>query len=60
MAVAIIGGGAILIGGLVLATAGETYEEIRRARHRSKPLRRPRVTVLSKPEPESHEHSRAA
>jgi hypothetical protein len=60
MAGAIIGGGAILIGGLVLATASETYEEIRLARRLTKPRRRPRVTTLPEAEPESHEHSRAA
>src|SRR5438045_2660534 len=45
MAEAIIGGGVILIGGLVLATASDTYEEIRLARRRAKPRRRPGVVA---------------
>jgi hypothetical protein len=56
----IIGGGAILVGGLVLATASETYEEIRLARRRSRPRRRPRVETLREVEPEIRERSRAA
>jgi hypothetical protein len=60
MAEAVIGGGAILIGGLVLATASETYEEIRLARRRAKPRRPPRVSTLPEGEPELHERSRAA
>ena len=60
MVVAIIGGGAILIGGLVFVTASETYEEIRLARRRAKPRRRPRVTTLPEAEPEPYERSRAA
>jgi hypothetical protein len=59
MAVVVVGSGAILIGGLVLATASDTYEEVRFARRRTKPRRRPRVAVLSEAEPESHEQSRA-
>jgi hypothetical protein len=54
MAEAILGGGAILVGGLVLATASDTYEEIRLARRRAKPRRRPRpqhrVPVEAEPE----------
>ncbi len=42
MAEAILGGGAILVGGLILATASDTYEEVRLARRRAKPRRRPR------------------
>ena len=62
MVESILGGGVILIGGLVLATASETYEEIRLARRRAKPRRRPRVpaSTLPEAEPELHEHSRAA
>jgi hypothetical protein len=60
MAEAIVGGGVILVGGLVLATASDTYEEIRRARRRARPRRRPRVSTLPEAEPEIHEHSRAA
>lgn len=60
MAQAIIGGGAILVGGLVLATASETYEEIRLARRRARPRRHPRVDVLRDVEPELHERSRRA
>ena len=49
MAEAILGGGAILVGGLILATASDTYEEVRLARRRAKPRRRsrpqPRVPV---------------
>jgi hypothetical protein len=43
MAEAILAGGVILVGGLVLATASDTYEEIRLARRRARPRRRPRV-----------------
>src|SRR5262245_38420365 len=50
MAAAILGGGVILVGGLVLATASDTYEEIRLARKRAKPRRRPRVPVSAPPE----------
>ncbi len=62
MAEAILGGGAILVGGLVLATASDTYEEIRLARRRAKPRRRPRVDVNTPAdsEPEFDEHRRAA
>ena len=60
MAEGIIGGGAILVGGLILATASDTYEEIRLARRRAKPRRRPRVRSVPEAEPELHEHSRAA
>ncbi len=60
MAVALIGGGAILIGGLVLATASDAYEEARLARRRAKPRRRPRLTTQPKANPELHQHSRAA
>jgi hypothetical protein len=62
MAEAILGGGAILVGGLVLATASDTYEEIRLARRRSKPRRRPRVRMSALPdaEPERDERRRAA
>ncbi len=60
MAEAIMGGGAILAGGLVLATASETYEEIRLARRRARPRRRQRVSTPPEAEPELHERSRAA
>ena len=60
MAVTVIGGGAILIGGLVLATASDAYEEARLARRRAKPRHRPRLTTQPKAEPELHQHSRAA
>jgi galactitol-specific phosphotransferase system IIC component len=64
MVQAVLGGGVILVGGLVLATASDTYEEIRLARRRAKPRRRssPRVPVAAKPEaePERYDHSRAA
>lgn len=62
MAEAILGGGAILVGGLVLATASDTYEEIRLARRRAKPRRRPRATprAYEEAEPETHEQRRAA
>jgi hypothetical protein len=62
MVEAIIGGGAILVGGLVLATASDTYEEIRLARRRAKPRRRPRVHVATPVETESEldERRRAA
>jgi hypothetical protein len=52
MAQAILGGGVILVGGLVLATASDTYEEIRLARRRAKPRRRPRVAVTVEPDAE--------
>ena len=45
MAEAILAGGVILVGGLVLATASDTYEEIRLARRRARPRRRPHVTA---------------
>lgn len=45
MAQAILAGGVILVGGLVLATASDTYEEIRLARRRARPRRRPRVAM---------------
>ncbi len=62
MAEAILGGGVILVGGLVLATASDTYEEIRLARRRARPRRRPRIPVstMAEPEPEYRERSRAA
>jgi hypothetical protein len=63
MAESILAGGAILIGGLVLATASDTYEEIRLARRRAKPRRRrPRVDVsaLADEEPQFDERRRAA
>jgi len=62
VAEAILGGGVILVGGLVLATASDTYEEIRLARRRAKPRRRPRVPVstMAEVEPEIRERSRAA
>jgi len=58
--VAVISGGAIVVGGLVLATASETYEEIRLARRQARPRRRARVIAVREAEPELHEHSRAA
>jgi hypothetical protein len=62
MAEAILGGGAILVAGLVLATASDTYEEIRLARRRAKPRRRPRIPVSTRPdeEPEVEDRRRAA
>jgi len=62
MAEAILAGGVILVGGLVLATASDTYEEIRLARRRARPRRRPRVAVSLEPEvePELQERSRRA
>ena len=61
MAEAILGGGAILVGGLVLATASDTYEEIRLARRRAKPRRRPRPRVSEAVEVEAeYEERRAA
>ena len=62
MAESILGGGVILIGGLVLATASDTYEEIRLARRRAKPRRRPRVdaSTLAEEEPQFEERRRAA
>jgi hypothetical protein len=62
MAQAILAGGVILVGGLVLATASDTYEEIRLARRRAKPRRRPRppVRTTAEPEPELDEQRRAA
>jgi uncharacterized membrane protein affecting hemolysin expression len=51
---------AISVGGLVLATASETYEEIRLARRQARPRRRARVIAVREAEPELHEHSRAA
>jgi hypothetical protein len=62
MAESILGGGVILIGGLVLATASDTYEEIRLARRRARPRRRPRVDVstLADEEPQLDERRRAA
>jgi hypothetical protein len=62
MAQAILAGGVILVGGLVLATASDTYEEIRLARRRAKPRRRtrPSVAVRAKAEPELDERRRAA
>ena len=53
MAEAILAGGAILVGGLVLATASDTYEEIRLARRRAKPRRRTRPRVSSQAARES-------
>src|SRR5436190_23776806 len=53
MAQAILGGGVILVGGLVLATASDTYEEIRLARRRAKPRRRPRPRVSAAVPPEA-------
>lgn len=63
MAESILGGGAILVGGLVLATASDTYEEVRLARRRAKPRRRPRpvdVSALTESEPTLDERRRAA
>ena len=62
MAEAILAGGVILVGGLVLATASDTYEEIRLARRRAKPRRRtrPRVALSTEAEPELDERRRAA
>jgi len=62
MAQAILAGGVVFVGGLVLATASDTYEEIRLARRRAKPRRRtrPRVPVSAEAEPELRERRRAA
>jgi len=62
MAQAILAGGVILVGGLVLATASDTYEEIRLARRRAKPRRRtrPSVALSAEAEPELDERRRAA
>src|SRR5690242_6649404 len=62
MAQAILAGGVILVGGLVLATASDTYEEIRLARRRARPRRRPRVAVSTESdlEPELLERPRRA
>lgn len=60
MAEAILAGGVILVGGLVLATASDTYEEIRLARRRSKPRRRPRVPASTQFEVEPERPRRAA
>ena len=62
MVQAILAGGVVLVGGLVLATASDTYEEIRLARRRAKPRRRPRPAVRStiEAEPELDETRRAA
>jgi len=62
MAQAILAGGVILVGGLVLATASDTYEEIRLARRRAKPRRRtrPSVALRAEAEPELDERRRAA
>src|SRR5438067_8364064 len=62
MAQAILGGGVILVGGLVLATASDTYEEIRLARRRARPRRRPRMPAgtAADAEPELAEGRRAA
>jgi hypothetical protein len=62
MAEAILAGGVILVGGLVLATASDTYEEIRLARRRARPRRRPRVPARTQLELDSElpERSRRA
>ena len=62
MAESILGGGAILVGGLVLATASDTYEEVRLARRRAKPRRRPRPQPAAGAEVETEldERRRAA
>jgi hypothetical protein len=61
MAQAILGGGVVLAGGLVLATASDTYEEIRLARRRAKPRRRPRPRVpATEPSEAEPEHGRRA
>ncbi len=64
MAESILAGGAILVGGLVLATASDTYEEIRLARRRARPRRRPRprvdVSTFADEEPQFDERRRAA
>ncbi len=60
MAEAILGGGAILVGGLVLATASDTYEEIRLARRRAKPRHRPRPRVSEPVEAEAEYDERRA
>ena len=53
MAEAILAGGVILVGGLVLATASDTYEEIRLARRRARPRRRPRAPARTQLEVET-------
>ena len=52
----------IRITGGTVVTASDTYEEIRLARRRAKPRRRPRVRVSTEfeAEPELHEQRRAA
>ena len=60
MAQAIMAGGVVLVGGLVLATASDTYEEIRLARRRAKPRRRPRPRVRAVADAEPDEQRRAA
>jgi hypothetical protein len=62
MAQAIMAGGVVLVGGLVLATASDTYEEIRLARRRAKPRRRPRprVNAVAEAEPDFDEQRRVA
>jgi len=62
MAQAILAGGVILVGGLVLATASDTYEEIRLARRRAKPRRRsrPRVNAVGEAEPDRVDEQRRA
>ena len=62
MVQAIMAGGVVLVGGLVLATASDAYEEIRLARRRAKPRRRPRprVSTVAEAQPELDEQRRAA
>jgi D-alanyl-lipoteichoic acid acyltransferase DltB (MBOAT superfamily) len=64
MVQAIMAGGVILVGGLVLATASDTYEEIRLARRRAKPRRRPRprprVSAVAEAEPDRLDEQRRA
>jgi hypothetical protein len=62
MAEAILAGGVILVGGLVLATASDTFEEIRLARRRAKPRRRARVPAsrMLEVEAELQERTRRA
>ena len=60
MAEAILAGGVILVGGLVLATASDTYEEIRLARRRARPRRRTRVPASRQLELELEEQRRRA
>jgi hypothetical protein len=62
MAQAIMAGGIVLVGGLVLATASDTFEEVRLARRRARPRRRPRPRphVTSAVEAEPDEQRRAA